>query len=236
MNYTVIHSDTEQNITREQAALLVELDWIEVMSMAGDEATYSVTIAGIPYAPDGDVDDLLQAAADYFPDVVAASARYALGLDSKPESDLTDDLLLCGCPKDVVIGDGAHQEGCSMSLHSINEVWATILSILPDAEILEDAEGQIVIYTGMEEISTEKMSGRFVKPQPAIGPTPEDHIRIMVLDDGETYSALQGCTIHEVPLEYDGDMTEEALSQVNSLTEDPDLAFIAQFDGHGMVV
>lgn len=124
---------------------------------------------------------------------------------------------------------------------NVSTIHATILSIFPDAELAEDSDGKLVVHTGLSSVefsSTEMVRGRFIKPQPAVGPTPEGYVRIMVLDDGETYSGLDGCTIREIPdnvedYEYvdttlkDGLFTEEGGVEIN---------FVAAFDGNGLEV
>lgn len=49
---------------------------------------------------------------------------------------------------------------------------------------------------------------------------------VMVLDDGETYSGVDNCSIVEVPDHFDGDDIEAFLDQLN--TDDP-AAFVATF-------
>lgn len=116
---------------------------------------------------------------------------------------------------------------------SESTVLAAILSILPDAEIGQDNDGQIVIYTGLREVeftSAPVYAGRFNLPAKGLGEAPEGYTRVMVLDDGETFSGLEGCTIKDV--------VSEDLSDVNDIDDlDPEAwSFVARFDANGVQV
>lgn len=218
-NHTVIHSDTEQNINPDQARLLLELDWIEPIernceitdanieteddcTTHGHEQVYQVGPVGLAVSPTGDVDELLSTAEVDFPDVVAA---VALTLN----------------PKDIPV---------SQTNPTFTDLLVTVLSILPDAQLEEDLDGQIVIYTNLtDDPESGTVLGSFNKPQPSLGPVPEGSVRVMVLDDGETYSGLEGCTIQEVSSELDGDGIEDAM-------RDDKTDFVASFGPTGIVV
>lgn len=43
---------------------------------------------------------------------------------------------------------------------------------------------------------------------------PSDKERIVVLNDGETFSSVDGCQIHEVPKEWGTDEIEEYLNEI----------------------
>jgi hypothetical protein len=58
--------------------------------------------------------------------------------------------------------------------------------------------------------ASEARPGEEVPPAPAPGPATE---RILVLDDGETFSPLKGCRVYEVPAEWGTEEIEEALAE-----------------------
>lgn len=227
--HTVIHSDTEQYLTDEQVVLLLELDWIEPIERTceitdanieteddctthGHEQVYQVSPVGLAVSPTGDVDELLSTAETDFPDVAAAVAltlRAEPYRNSRPEPTDT--------PEGVVV--------------------ATILSIFPDAEVDLDSDGQFVINSGLFALGgLDTLRGPFIKPQPSLGPTPEGHLRLMVLDDGETYSGLAGCSIVEAPLDFLADTDPAFVLGDPEPGEDPKVAFVASFDGDGLQV
>jgi|GEM_PF-2868721 len=58
--------------------------------------------------------------------------------------------------------------------------------------------------------TSETRPGEEVSSAPAPGPATE---RILVLDDGETFSPLEGCRVYEVPAEWGTEEIEEALAE-----------------------
>jgi hypothetical protein len=58
--------------------------------------------------------------------------------------------------------------------------------------------------------ATEARPGKEVPAAPAPGPATE---RILVLDDGETFSPLEGCRVYEVPSEWGTEEIEGALAE-----------------------
>jgi hypothetical protein len=99
----------------------------------------------------------------------------------------------------IALSRDAHQTVCGLvqptevvdseEVFAADEVWAEIREVFPAAEA--------------------KAGGDEAEPPPA-GP---ESMRIMVLADGETFSALEGCRIFEVPADWDPDAIEEALAE-----------------------
>lgn len=166
----------------EITALYLELGWIELVAfqpIPPGESFYGVTEAGREVAPGGMWHELLNAAQRHFPEKVAEVLGYPT-FDDEPEG-----------PE-----------------HSENTVLASVLAIFPDAEMGSDNDGQLVIYTNCmwSGPSGESILGNFRPARnPILNETPEGYERLMVLEDGETYSGLAGCSIREVPLTFDHD-------------------------------
>ena len=58
-------------------------------------------------------------------------------------------------------------------------------------------------------------------------------VRIIVLDDGETYTGVRGCAIYEVDADMDGDEIEDALRSSNKVYPDPRMRYVCGFDSEG---
>jgi hypothetical protein len=99
----------------------------------------------------------------------------------------------------VALSGDAHRTVCGLvqptdavdteQVFAAEEVWAEVRSTFPLAEA----------SVGEDEIES---------PEP--GP---EMTRIMVLSDGETFSALEGCRVFEVPADWDTEAIEEALAE-----------------------
>jgi hypothetical protein len=99
----------------------------------------------------------------------------------------------------VALSRDAHRTVCGLvqptdiidteQIFAAEEVWAEVRSAFPLAEA----------SVGEDEIEP---------PEP--GP---ETTRIMVLCDGETFSALEGCRVFEVPAGWDTEQIEEALAE-----------------------
>lgn len=193
-------------ISEVQALAFQDLDWITWVDSNADgtQQFYNRTEQSEAYGKF--VSDLTFTLENEFPDVLAAAS---LAIKPAPFKNVRPE------PGDVEESD----------------FMATLLSIFPDAEVDMDSDGQITINTGLFAIGgRQALRGRFVKPQPAIGPAPEGYTRVMVLDDGGTFSGLSGCQIKDV--------IDEDLQDVDDLDNlDPDAwSFVASFNADGLEV
>lgn len=99
----------------------------------------------------------------------------------------------------IALSRDAHQTVCGLvqptevldseEVFAADEVWAEIREVFPAAGAA----------AGEDEAD----------PPPA-GP---ETMRIMVLEDGETFSDIEGCRIFDVPAEWDTEEVEDALAE-----------------------
>jgi hypothetical protein len=235
-NFFGKRGEGETPIPDNEFAVLTDLDWISCSQFnpLGPEAYHEITEQGLDYASEGDYETLVNSAKAYFPDVCGAHGLDPSIIPTYPTED------------EIAKAMAKFDEQPPESKQRTNEcfVLAAIQAILPDAELGMDNDGQIIVYTGLTEVeytSTPIYAGRFNKPAVGIGEAPEGYDRIMVLDDGETYSSLDGCSIREVPSDLDDTAEiDYALKQASHPHErDEDLVeinFVAAFDGNGLEV
>lgn len=102
----------------------------------------------------------------------------------------------------VALGSEAHRTVCGLvqptdevdptEVFASEEAWAEIHSAFPASEARPGEEA----------------------PAP-LAPAPETE-RILVLNDGETFSELNGCRVYEVPAEWGTEKVEEALAEAGA--------------------
>jgi len=91
---------------------------------------------------------------------------------------------VCGLVQPSTVVDS--EEVCAA-----DEIWAEIRSAFPAAEAAQGED----------------------EPGPPTTPASVETCRILVLDDGETFSGLGGSRIYEIPAEWEIEEIEEALSE-----------------------
>ena len=118
-------------------------------------------------------------------------------------------------------------------LTNINEITAAVLSIFPDAMLYDD-NGRISIDPGLESISKGDFAGSFNRPGNTLPPIPDESVRVVVLNDGETFSDAVGCKVFDVAEEVANDLHfSDALWLNEPRPEGVD--FVAEFGPEGLV-
>jgi hypothetical protein len=102
----------------------------------------------------------------------------------------------------VALGPEAHRTVCGLvqptdevdptEVFASKEAWAEIRSAFPASEARPGKEAPA-----------------------ALAPAPETE-RILVLNDGETFSELNGCRVYEVPAEWETEEVEKALAEAGA--------------------
>lgn len=115
---------------------------------------------------------------------------------------------------------------------SEDDLYEAIQSILPMASFGEDNEEQVIIYTGCEWVTRPDFEGlEILGPVTIQKPTPEKAYRVMVLNDGETFTDIGGCQVFDWYGDTDGEDIDEALQGVSPLDE---LKLVGEFDKDGL--
>lgn len=117
--------------------------------------------------------------------------------------------------------------------YPIDEIISAVLSIFPDAEVNHDNDGQIIIYTGLDLEADDVAGGNFKSP---IKPVTDDAVRLVVLNDGETFTDAGGVTIVDWYGENEITDIEDGLRSFNEADEDPNMKVVAYFGDDGGLV
>lgn len=117
--------------------------------------------------------------------------------------------------------------------HPIDDVIRAVLSILPDAEIGHDNDGQIVVYTGLTLEADDVAGGSLNKPLPQ---APDNAVRLVVLNDGETFTDALGVSVVDWYGENEIEAIEDALRYAGTDQDSPDLVHVGNFGASGIIV
>ncbi len=117
--------------------------------------------------------------------------------------------------------------------HPIDDVIRAALSIFPDAEVSHDNDGQIVVYTGLTLEADDVAGGDMNTP---LKPTRGEAVRLVVLNDGETFTDALGVAVMDWYGENQIEAIEDALRAVNTDQDDPDLVLVGFFSEAGVIV
>ena len=116
--------------------------------------------------------------------------------------------------------------------HSIDDVIRAVLSILPDAEVSHDNDGQIVVYTGLTLEADDVAGGEMNTP---LNPARPEAVRLVVLNDGETFTDALGVAVMDWYGENEIEAIEDALAAHSTPEDDPDLVLVGFFNEAGVI-